>query len=179
MIKILITCLMMSSIPPEQTLVLCDFSQKDELKNWNVVDDIVMGGRSQGNILKTDNGFGLFSGRVSTANNGGFSSVRKSLSIADVSSYNTIFIIIKGDGKSYQVRLKANQSDSFSYVQNIKTSGEWQTIELALQDFYPVFRGRELNLPQFQKKSISEFALLIGNKVNQNFILEIAKVYLK
>jgi len=43
---------------------------------WRVVDDRVMGGRSQGNFEVNSEGLGVFEGYVTTENNGGFSSLR-------------------------------------------------------------------------------------------------------
>lgn len=169
---------MTSQAPPGQTLTLCDFSQASEIESWSIVDDRVMGGKSQGQILSTSKGIGLFKGQVSTANNGGFSSVRKPLR-ANVSDYEFICIKIKGDGKSYQLRLKEKSSDQYSFIQNVKTTGEWEIVELLLSDFYPVFRGRRLSLPNFEGKSLSELAFLIGNKVNESFEFQIDTIYLK
>jgi hypothetical protein len=57
-------------------------------------------------------------------------------------------------------------------------TSEWNTVRLKLSDFYPRFRGRSLNLPNFEADSIEEIALLIGNKKKEVFKSEIDKVYL-
>ena len=54
--------------------MLEDFSEKS-LLNWNIVNDTVMGGRSQARMSVRDNK-AEFMGFLSLANNGGFSSVR-------------------------------------------------------------------------------------------------------
>ncbi len=59
-----------------QQLILFDFNKDADIRNWNVVDDGVMGGLSAGRFRVNDAGNGEFSGTVSLENNGGFSSLR-------------------------------------------------------------------------------------------------------
>lgn len=65
--------------------ILFDFSKSSNLKYWRIVDDVVMGGRSNGNFEIDSNGHGKFSGEVSLKNNGGFSSLRYNFKTKDVS----------------------------------------------------------------------------------------------
>jgi hypothetical protein len=88
-------------------------------------------------------------------------------------------IRVKGDGKRYQIRIKENINDYFSYVANIKTKNDWQTIEVDLKSMYPVFRGRMLNQPNFSGKYLQEIGFLIGNKRAEKFNLIIDKIELK
>lgn len=160
-------------------MVIFDFSKSSDLKGWFVVNDDVMGGRSQSNLKIKDNGNGLFAGKVSLENNGGFASVHYRFSAIEVGSAKTLVLRVKGDGKKYQARIYANANDYFSYISNFQTTGEWQTVEISLSDMYPSFRGRKLDLPNFQSESMEEIALLIGNKKAESFELEIAKIELK
>ena len=41
---------------------------------------------------------------------------------------------------------------------------------------YPAFRGRKLNIENYQGEKMQEIAFLIGNKKNENFRLEIDKI---
>ena len=59
-----------------QTATIFDFNKKADITNWTIVDDVVMGGRSSGNFYLNKEGNGVFEGRVSLENNGGFSSLR-------------------------------------------------------------------------------------------------------
>jgi hypothetical protein len=90
-----------------------------------------------------------------------------------------VSIQCKGDGKEYQFRIKANASDYYTYVASFETSGEWETIEISLQDMYPSFRGRKLDLPNFSTDHMEEVGLLIANKRNEEFKLLIDKIVLK
>ncbi|QCX02321.1 CIA30 family protein [Aggregatimonas sangjinii] len=163
----------------ETSLIICDFSNDEVVKNWYVVDDGVMGGLSEGSFNSTSAGNALYSGTVRTENNGGFSSVRYGFKTKDVSNYKTVKLRLKGDGKSYQFRVKADRDTRYSYINSFETSGEWETISLSLASFYPSFRGNRLNKPNFGGDTMEEIAILIGNKTKESFSLEIEKVYLE
>lgn len=159
--------------------MLFDFNKKSSLSNWYIVDDVVMGGRSSGYLKIDDDGHGRFGGNISLRNNGGFSSVRYQFKKKKVIQYDKLLIRVKGDGKRYQIRIKENINDYFSYVANIKTKNNWQTIEVDLKSMYPVFRGRMLNQPNFSGKYLQEIGFLIGNKRAEKFNLIIDKIELK
>lgn len=155
-----------------QTMIF-DFTASSNLDDWYIVDDGVMGGLSQGQFSVNEQGDGEFSGTVSLENNGGFSSVRHSLSTTDVSSYSKIKIRLKGDGKRYQFRAKTRARDRQSYISYFETSGNWEIIEINLAQLYPTFRGYRLDMPNFPGKQMEELAFLIANKKAESFKLEI------
>ena len=158
--------------------ILFDFSPSADLSNWRVIDDGVMGGLSQGHFHINDAGHGHFSGKVSLENNGGFSSLRFYFNKMKVNDFTKINIVLKGDQKDYQVRLKSTRYDRHSYTKTISTSGEWQTITILLSDMTPTFRGRTLNMPNYPGEHLSEFAILIGNKRAELFDFEIDTIFL-
>jgi len=162
-----------------QTATIFHFNKKADISNWSVVDDVVMGGKSSGNFNLNKECHGLFEGRVSLENNGGFSSVRYSFDEISTKSYSKIAIKVKGDGKKYQFRVKSKSADYYSYVTYFNSSKDWETIELSLSDMYPTFRGRDLDMPNYDKGSIEEVAFLIGNKKAETFKLEIESIVLK
>lgn len=148
-------------------------------KGWRVVDDRVMGGRSQGDFEVNSEGFGVFEGYVTTENNGGFSSLRYNFDGLKTAGFTSIVLKLKGDGKFYQFRLKGSDNQRHSYIYSFKTSGESQEISIPLQDFVPSFRGYTLDIPNFNADKIEQIAFLIGNKVKENFRLEIESISLK
>lgn len=155
-----------------------NFNKNSNFEDWTVVDDVVMGGQSAGNYYLSSEGFGVFEGNISLANNGGFSSVRHNLNVAGIKSFNKIILTLKGDAKDYQFRIKSNLSERHSYISSFHTSGELQKIEISLEDMYPVFRGQKLDLPNFSDDSIQEITFLIGNKENESFKLILDKIEL-
>lgn len=164
-----LTLILFPSTMKAQTIV--DFTETETTKNWQVVDDVVMGGRSSGAFTLTDEGYAKFSGSVSLENNGGFSSVRHDIETLKVSPENTIRIRLKGDGKTYQFRVKHNRNEYYSYTTEFETSGEWETIKIPLTNLYPSFRGRRLDQPNFNHTTLEELRFLIGNKKPQEFQL--------
>lgn len=161
------------------TTTIYDFDTNRPAKDWRVVDDVVMGGRSEGHFELNSKGHGHFYGQVSLENNGGFSSIRHSLETTSVEENSKLVIRLKGDGKRFQFRFKAKAGDYYSYIQYFETSGEWQEISLPLHEFYPSFRGRKLDLPNFDQSQIEELAFLIANKKAEPFSLLIDKIELR
>ena len=160
-------------------MLLFDFQAESDLQNWRVVDDVVMGGRSDGSFGINEEGHGVFQGEVSLENNGGFSSVRYNFPAQKVDAYQKINLRLKGDGNKYQFRLKKSWRDRYSYIHYFISSGDWETISIPLSDFEPAFRGRMLNLPNFPNETLEEIAILIGNKEPQSFLLELDRIWLE
>ena len=151
--------------------LIFDFNYKSNLEDWRVVDDVVMGGKSSGKFKLSPDGYGVFEGNISLANNGGFSSVRHQFKQIKVNKSSKIILRIKGDGKKYQFRVKDKLDNYYSYITDFKTTGEWQNLEISLKSMYPSFRGRRLDLPNFSQNHIEEITFLVANKKNENFKL--------
>lgn len=147
------------------------FSTQTNIREWLIVNDGVMGGISNSSLVLTNAGHGRFSGHVSMANNGGFASIQLNKTIKLAEEKKFIVLRIKGDGKRYEFRLKGDISQSQSYVQQFDTSGEWENIKLEISKFYPQYRGRKLNIPNFNFKNIEELSFLIANKQEEDFEL--------
>ena len=147
------------------------FSTQTNIQEWRIVNDGVMGGISKSSLLLTDAGHGQFSGHVSLANNGGFASIQLDTTIKLAEEKKFIVLRVKGDGKRYEFRLKGEISQSESYVHQFTTSGEWENIQLAISEFYPQFRGRKLNIPNFNFENIEQWSFMIANKQEEDFKL--------
>lgn len=158
--------------------MIFDFNENASLQNWKILDDVVMGGRSEGNMRLSPQGFGQFSGTVSLENNGGFSSVRYKPENLEVDPKDQIKIRLKGDGKRYQFRVKHDWQAYESYITNVETSGEWEEISLSLNDLRPRFRGKNLDQPNFNHHTIQQLGFLIANKKAEKFQLLIDKIVL-
>jgi len=159
--------------------VIFDFNKKSNVKDWVIVVDGVMGGRSTGTFKLSNDGFGVFEGTISLENNGGFSSLRYKFPKIKTQEYTKVVLKLKGDGKQYQFRVKTNSGDYYSYIAPFSTSGEWQEIEIPLKDMYPGYRGRKLDQPNFSSDYMEEIMFLIGNKKEENFKLLLDNIELK
>jgi len=161
-----------------RTTVLYQFNTDSDLRNWYVLDDVVMGGRSSGRIRLSPEGHGLYTGTISLENNGGFSSLRYRTQPVPLSPDDRIRVRLKGDGNSYQLRVKQDRRNRYSYMHEFETGGAWQEIEVRLGDLHPVFRGRTMNRPDFDHFTIEEVIFLITNKRPEPFRLLIDKIEL-
>ncbi len=149
------------------------FNNKN-VKPWQAVNDVVMGGLSQSK-MEIEKGIAIFSGKVSLENNGGFASVRSLAAKHDLSSAKGICIRVKGDGSAYKFCLKTSVSwNSVLYQQRFETvKDKWITCSLPLDKFISTFRGRILNNRPLEPKNITSFGFLISDKQKGNFQLEI------
>ena len=158
--------------------IIYDFNKQSDISNWVIVNDDVMGGISSCDISLDNEGNGIFEGKISTANNGGFSSIRLNLDKVNTKNYRHIKIRLKGDNKKYQLRIKANRSDYHSYVYSFKTLNTWEIIKIPLKEMYPSFRGRKLAMNNFDNYFIEQISFLVGNKKDENFKLLIDSIIL-
>ncbi|KAG6419264.1 hypothetical protein SASPL_121480 [Salvia splendens] len=105
---------------------------------WGALDDVVMGGVSASGFEIDPSGgengrpAGIFRGFVSTANNGGFASIRtKNFSIPeDLSAYDGLELRIKGDGRRYKFMLRTSRDwDTVAYTTGFDSvKDQWQSL---------------------------------------------------
>jgi NADH dehydrogenase [ubiquinone] 1 alpha subcomplex assembly factor 1 len=169
--KYLCMILLLSLPAQADTTKIYSFTPQTKIQEWRVVNDGVMGGVSRSALVLTNKGHGHFYGHVSLANNGGFASVQLNTNIKRAKDQQFVVLRVKGDGKRYEFRMKGALSQRESYVYPFATSGEWETIKLAIGDFYPQFRGQKLNLPNFNFDTIAQMSFLIANKQEEDFEL--------
>lgn len=160
-------------------MTLLDFTSTNNISNWYVLTDNVMGGISESSFYINDDKIGVFKGKVRLENNGGFSSLRFRCGKTVLEGKKKVCIHLKGDGKTYQFRLKKESSDKHSYITKFDTSGKWETIEISLKNLYPSFRGKKRNLAPFLGNQLEEFGFLIGNKKEETFQLLLKRIELK
>lgn len=156
-----------------------DFTADSDMREWYIVDDIVMGGRSDGKMVLSDEGNAIFKGRVSLENNGGFSSVRYRPEKMSAERYAAFLIRVKGDARNYQFRVRSRSNEYQSYVYEFKTSGDWQVISIPFNEMYPSFRGMRQKMPNYPGKYLQECSFLISNKKNETFQLEIDRIWME
>ncbi len=147
---------------------------------WYVVNDSVMGGISNSQVLYENDNL-VFTGNVSLANNGGFASIR---TLLDVQSQDItkIMLRVKGDGQTYQLRLRTNEyMDGAAYTRSFSTTkNEWLNIEFLPEDFQLTYRGRLLEQqPTISFKDIKQLGFMIAGKQAGEFRLEVEKIEFK
>lgn len=160
--------------------LLFDFTNpSEELKNtWGAVDDVVMGGVSESNIQLVEN-TALFAGNVSTANSGGFASVRtKNFAPPfNLSGYEGVELRVRGDGKRYKIFLRTEAKwDGIGYSYSFDTvANTWINVRAPFADLIPVFRAKTVkDCPPIDPSQICSFQLMLSKfehdgALNPNF----------
>jgi|TARA_B110001454_G_scaffold203908_1_gene212198 monofunctional biosynthetic peptidoglycan transglycosylase len=161
--------------PPSAMKVLMEFTGNDRA-SWWIVNDDVMGGRSNSNISLTGDRTALFTGFVSLDNNGGFASARAGFPSLDLSAFKGVTLRIKGDGRKYQLRF--SHAGSYSAVAHgvefTTTPGEWIEIDLPFESFQPSYRGYvPRGIGPLDLTRLQQMTILIGDKKEGEFALEI------
>ncbi|MCB0667650.1 MAG: CIA30 family protein [Saprospiraceae bacterium] len=159
-------------------MILFSFHPACNLEKWQIINDSVMGGRSESQIHLDQDGHGVYHGKVSLENNGGFSSLHYNVGSVKLDDFEKIRINIKGDGKEFQLRIKSRDDQRESYGQSFKTTGDWQVLEFELKNFKAIFRGRRLSLPNFHQVTLCKLFFLIANRNPEEFELVLDQIEL-
>ena len=165
----------LSSLFIFNTLLLS--AQVNANQRWYIVNDSVMGGVSNSQVSHTKEAL-VFEGNVSLKNNGGFASIRTELNTQGQNAH-TINLRVKGDGQTYQLRLRtSNYLDGPAYTHSFKTiENEWTNINFTPSDFTLTFRGRTLmQQPVIDFSDIRQLGFMIAGKQAGKFKLEIAHI---
>jgi len=169
--------LMGSFVMADDTLkVLFDFSGADAAKEWQTVNDGVMGGVSDGNFKIVDQKTMEFFGTLSLANNGGFASVRTKGKKLGLEKGDTLVVKVRGDGREYSLNLYLNQPRmAFSYRATVETKkDEWIEIKVPLDSFEAVSFGRLVkNSGALKPEEINALGFMLGDKKAGPFKMEI------
>ncbi|MBB1314344.1 MULTISPECIES: CIA30 family protein [Aliivibrio] len=156
---------------------MIDFTKPTEYQKWLVVNDNVMSGISIGRFTYAGES-SQFQGELSRVNNGGFSSIKRSLEPLP-KEVNTVELVVVGDGRSYQLRLTMWKDGSpIHYKHEFSTiKGKPQKKVFNLQDFQAVFRGRLLSeAPELAADEIKQVGFLIADKQTQPFTLNLVQI---
>jgi len=169
--------LMGSFVMAEDTLkVLFDFTGADAAKEWQSVNDGVMGGVSDGKFKMVERKTMEFFGTLSLANNGGFASVRTNAKKLGLEKGDVLVARVRGDGREYSLNLYLNKPlVAFSYRANVETKkDEWIEIKVPLDSFEAVSFGRLVNNAGAVKpEEINALGFTLGDKKAGPFKMEV------
>jgi hypothetical protein len=148
------------------------------IMDWQVINDGVMGGLTRSSARCGDHGV-LFSGTLSTANNGGFASIRSRLQ-RPVRGLREVRVRCSGDGLRYQLRLRDSEdSSSAAWRASFDAASETRTIVLKAGDFEPVVRGRRVEaLPGLAERQLRFVGLMLTNDQPGPFALTVHAIEL-
>ncbi|EFJ43483.1 hypothetical protein VOLCADRAFT_106809 [Volvox carteri f. nagariensis] len=135
---------------------------------WRILDDVIMGGRSQseGLAFEPAERAAVFSGRVTTDGGGGFASLRSDewAGFASLTAARGIRILVKGDGRQYKLNAKTDADwDGVQYQYDFVAPPVWGQVDLPFSAFKPTFRGRLVpNRPPLQGQQIRQLGLMVS-----------------
>ena len=169
--------------------VLFDFAQPQSVSGWSSVDDSVMGGISKSTTTWADtNGSGalLFSGLMTTEQNGGFAST---LGPADqilgqaASGAKALGVNAIGDGRTYVLQLRAGQSGADRWIARFTpldkpdgTTGN--LVSIPLESFAPVDRFLRPTTPRapLDPATLVQISVYLIDEQVGNFRLAIKQI---
>lgn len=156
------------------------FTDPGEQQRWYAVDDGVMGGKSHSGF-RVEADTGCFYGEVSLENGGGFASVRREPDHIEPSltQGKGISLRVRGDGRTYQLRLKSTAlEDASAYrVTFTPTKDQWETWEFPWHSFEAVRRGTLLtSAPPLDPHTIHQLGFLIADRTAGSFALNVFRL---
>lgn len=149
--------------PPARARSLIWSTTQSNLLEWGSLDDVVMGGVSQSSFVN-----GVFSGSISTENNGGFAGCRsKALTPAlDVSAYAGLRLRVRGDGKRYKLILRDSYEwNGIAWAASFDTeagAAEWQEVSVPFGDFVPTLFARRVPGQRLDTRNINTVQLTLS-----------------
>lgn len=155
--------------------ILFDFEKPDAVRQWQTVNDGVMGGVSDGRIKINDGKKMEFYGTLSLENNGGFASVRTRVTKLGLKKGDTIVVRLRGDGREYNMNLyTGRRRAAFSYRAKFTTKkDQWIEAPIPVDRFVATAFGRVLRNQPLDPAAVDGVGFLLGDKKAGPFKLEV------
>jgi monofunctional biosynthetic peptidoglycan transglycosylase len=167
--------LLAPAVPSAQhgAMLLDRFDTGAPTLDWYVLNDEVMGGRSEGGY-RLEAGALVFAG-VTNTNGGGFSSIRTRPRTLDLSGRRAIVVHGRGDGRRYVFRLETDDGTAYwaDFDPPADAPGE---VRIPLDRFRPRFRGRWLSGPPLDPARVTRVGLMCYDGRDGPFRLEVHRI---
>ena len=177
MLALPLLILMGSFVMAEETpQTLFDFTGAEAAKEWQTVNDGVMGGVSEGKFKITDKKTMEFFGTLSLENNGGFASVRSKAKRLGLEKGDTVVAKVKGDGREYHMNLSVPDFRiAYNYRAVFQTKkDEWIEVKLPLDKFEATSFGQVVkNAGQVKPNSVNGLGFMLSDKKAGPFKMEV------
>jgi len=174
---VMIFLLFMEEAPmlEEEYQILFDFGKADAAKEWQTVNDGVMGGISDGRFKISEEKTLEFFGTLSLENNGGFASVRSRPMNLNLKRGDKLLFRVRGDGREYSLNLYTqSRLTAFSYrVMFATKKNEWIEVRIPLDKFLATSFGQVVNDQPLDPNEVNGIGFLLSDKKAGQFKLEI------
>lgn len=154
------------------SVTLFTFDRADEAE-WTVINDGVMGGRSQG-FVALEEGTLRFTGTLVTQG-GGFTSVRAPR-VVDLTGQVGIELRVRGSGRRFEVEVSDGLGSFGRMVSrraSFATSAEWTVVRIPFSALRSTIFGRPVNAPPIDLARIRSIGLYILDGQDGPFRLEV------
>lgn len=145
---------------------------------WTAVDDRALGGSSR-SAFALDAGFAVFSGILSLSRERGYAAVRSPAGPRDLSAFEGIEVVARGDGRRYELRLRlCPGGDGIAYEHPFDTrAGRRIVVRCPFAGFVPKFRGwRMPEAGPLDPSRVGRIGLMISDGQSGAFRLEIERI---
>lgn len=167
-------------LPTDECRRLTDFDDGDgDGDGWVIVNDGVMGGRSNGAVEFSDSAM-RFTGNVVTAG-GGFTSVRFQLVGDELDDSEYLALRVRTDERNYGLTLEDAAQTRGRFVSHgadfiidgPADADRWQTTELRYDELLPSVIGQQVDAPPFEPDEATEIGIIIADGTDGPFALDI------
>jgi monofunctional biosynthetic peptidoglycan transglycosylase len=173
---LILMCSVGTAQADDEQIELFDFSKSDATKQWQTVNDGVMGGVSDGRVRITDEGIMEFYGTLSLENNGGFASARSKSKPLGLKDGDVIVARLRGDGREYYLNATVPTFRiAFSYRASFEIKAdEWQEVKVPLKQLQATSFGRPVkNAGPVEASRVNSVGFLLADKKAGPFKLEV------
>ncbi len=164
-----------SAAPPDTTMTLFDFADTDPAR-WGIVNDGVMGGRSQG-YVSVDGGALRFTGNLVTRG-GGFTSVRVRKRV-DLSAYDGVELRVRGGGRTFEVEVSDGSRIGRRDVSRrapFETTDEWTWVRVPFDALTSTAHGEPVSAGSLDQTRVEQLALYIADGQDGPFELQVDEI---
>ena len=145
-------------------------------RRWQVVNDNVMGGRSDGDFKIINNQMEL-AGSINL-NGGGFTSVRAPLPNNYLDEFKSIKVRAKTDKRGYAITFREQNRQRLSHrlALDFKGDGEFKTAEILFTDLEPAYFGRTVRAEGFNPAEAREMGFILSDGQSGPYALLIDEI---
>mgnify|MGYP006148951393 CR=1 FL=1 len=110
---------------------------------------------------------------MSPDSNGGFASVRASVSPLPGGDIDAIELVVRGDGHRYKLNLRTDQTvEGVNHQAHFQPpAGQWSIVDVPVTAFVPTFRGRVVPAPPLAPERVSQVGWMVADRQFGPFLL--------
>lgn len=174
--SLLLAVIFMQAVAEKALVPILDFAAPDAARQWQAVNDGVMGGVSDGRFKITEGKTLEFFGTLSLENNGGFASVRTKPTDLNIKAGDALVVRVKGDGREYVLNIHTkSRRMAFSYRAPLPTTkDEWREVEIPLAEFIPTAFGKRVEgMGPVEPSQINGLGFMLSDKKPGMFQMQV------